>query len=74
MEYLSNANQSRHQVQFFYWMLQAPAITSIVPEGHEGPISELCVRAGLQRRTHTVLLTYMPFGKSHNLWAFLSQF
>ena len=27
MEYLSNPNQSRHQVQFFYWMLQAPAIT-----------------------------------------------
>ena len=60
MEYLSNANQRRHQVQFFYWMLQGPAITSKVPGGHEGPTSELCVHAGLHRRTHTVLLTYCP--------------
>ena len=27
MEYLSNPNQSRRQVQFLYYMLQAPAIT-----------------------------------------------
>lgn len=60
MEYLSNPNQSRHQVQFFYWMLQGPAITSKAPGGHVGPTSELCVHAGLHRRAHTVLLTYCP--------------
>ena len=60
MEYLSNPNQSRHQVKFFYWMLQGPGITSKVPGGPEGPISGLCVHAGLHKLTNTLLLTYCP--------------
>ena len=46
MEYLSNPNQSRHQVQFFYWMLQGPAITSKAPGGPEGLFpSCVCMQA-----------------------------
>ena len=73
MEYLSNPNQSRHQVQFFYWMLQGPGITSKAPGGPEGPISGLCVHACMHKLTNTLLLSYMPFDKSHNPWTFLSQ-
>lgn len=73
MEYLSNPNQSRHQVKFFYWMLQGPGITSKVPGGPEGPISGLCVHACMHKLTNTLLLSYMPFDKSHNPWTFLSQ-
>ena len=52
MENLSNPNQSRHQVKFFYWMLQGPGITSKVPGSLEGPISGLCVHVCMYKLTH----------------------
>ena len=66
MEYFSNPNQSRHQVKFFHWMLQGPAITSKVPGGPKGPISRLCVHAYMHKLTNALLLSYMLFGKSHH--------